>query len=126
MGSYIEINDTLRITKNQGFPADLNLETHLENPYAVEAFTSKTFTFTAKPAIRNYQQPPVRNFLVEDLNGKWIYWGLIHILEITHDYVNKTTSGKYKIIYLNTPEEMQSVHHLIDQNPDTNYFTQNL
>jgi hypothetical protein len=28
MGSFIEINDTLRITKEQGFPEELDLETH--------------------------------------------------------------------------------------------------
>ena len=66
--------------------------------------------------------PPVRVFLVENLNGKWIYWGLINILEVKHDYINKTTSGKYKIIYLNSPTEMKEVHKLIDQNPETSYF----
>jgi hypothetical protein len=67
--------------------------------------------------------PPVRNFLVENRNGKWIYWGLIHIIEAHHDYVNKTTSGKFKIIYINTPEEMKKAHDLIDRNKETNYFT---
>ena len=45
--------------------------------------------------------PPVRNFLVENIDGKWLYWGLIHIIEVKHDYINKTTSGKFKIIYIN-------------------------
>lgn len=51
-----------------------------------------------------------------------MYWGLIHITEIEHDYVNSTTSGKFKIIYINTPEEMKVAFDLIDRNPDTNYF----
>lgn len=63
--------------------------------------------------------PPVRNFLVENIDGKWLYWGLIHIIEVKHDYINKTTSGKFKIIYINKPEEMEMAHNLIDRNKDT-------
>lgn len=122
MGSIIEINDTLQITKEQGFPAELDIKKHLEKPYKHEDFKDKTFKFKDKPKIRVYQAPPVRVFLVENIDGKWIYWGLVHILEITHDYINKTTSGKYKIIYVNTPEEMKQAYHLIDQNPETKYF----
>lgn len=122
MGSSIIQNDTLQITKEQGFPAELDLETHLSSPYRVEDFAEKTFEFKDKSEIRNYQQPPVRNFLVENKGGKWIYWGLVHILEVTHDYQRKITSGKYKIIYINTPEEMKKAFELIDRNPDTNYF----
>ena len=50
------------------------------------------------------------------------YWGLCHIVEIKHDYINQITSGKHKIIYLNYPEEMKIAHKLIDRNPETNYF----
>lgn len=122
MGSLFEINDTLQLTKEQGFPAELNLEKHLINPYSLEVFQNKIFEFKNKPQIRNYQIPPVRNFLVENKNGKWIYWGLVHILEVRHDYVKKTTSGKFKIVYLNTPEEMEKAHELIDRNSETDYF----
>lgn len=122
MGSIIEINDTLQITKEQGFPGELEIEKHLETPLTVESFKDEVFEFSDKPNIRFYQMPPVRVFLVENLNDKWIYWGLVHILEIKHDYINKTTSGKYKIIYINSPEEMKEAHKLIDQNPDTAYF----
>ena len=66
--------------------------------------------------------PPVRNFLVENINGKWVYWGLIYITEIKHDYANATTSGKFKIIYINTPEEMKVAHNIIDRNEATDYF----
>lgn len=122
MGSIIEINDTLQITKLQGFPEELEIEKHLERPLTAESFKDKVFEFNNKSNIRFYHVPPVRVFLVENLNGKWIYWGLVHILEIKHDYISKTTSGKYKIIYLNSPEEMKAVHKLIDQRPDTCYF----
>lgn len=122
MGSIIEINDTLQLTREQGFPAVLDLETHLKTPYKAENFDSKVFEFKNKSNVRIYKAPPVRNFLVENKNGKWVYWGLVHILEITHDYENKTTSGKFKIIYLYTPDEMRKAHDLIDRNKETEFF----
>jgi len=123
MGSQIEINDTLQLTKEHGFPRELILEEHIENQFKTENFSEKIFEFKNKEGIRVFQMPPVRNFLVENINGKWIYWGLCHIVETTCDYKNKTTSGKFKIIYINTPEEMKKAHELIDRNPETNYFT---
>ena len=33
MGSYVEINDTLQITKQQGFPKELDWKKHLKVPY---------------------------------------------------------------------------------------------
>lgn len=122
MGSFIEINDTLQISKEQGFPSHLSLAKHLESPYSLHDLQSTVFSFSNKTGIRLYKMPPVRNFLVENLNGKWVYWGLVHILEVTHDCINKMTSGKYKIIYLYTPEEMKKAHELIDRNRDTSYF----
>lgn len=122
MGAFIELNDTLQLTKEQGFPEILVLEEHLKNPYMAENFKDRVFEFKNKPAVRIYQIPPVRNFLVENRDGKWVYWGQIHMLETTCDYVKKTTSGKFKIIYINTPEEMKKAHKLIDRNPETSYF----
>lgn len=122
MGSLIEINDTLRINKEQGFPEKLNLRQHLSTPYTLADVAEEIFTFTAKPKIRVYQQPPVRNFLVEDVDGKWVYWGKCHILEVHHDYVKNETSGKYKIISLNSPEDMKKTFELIDLVPENNYF----
>lgn len=119
MGSYIEMNDTLQITKEQGFPKELDWREHLKNPYTAEQFKDKIFEFKDKPSIRNYQIPPVRNFLVENIDGKWLYWGLIYILEIKHDYINRTTSGKFKIIHINKPAEMEMAHNLIDRNKET-------
>lgn len=122
MGSYIETNDTLQLTVEQGFPPELVLENHLETPYTAQQFEGTIFSFHNKPSIRLYHAPPVRNFLVENRNGKWIYWGLIHMLEVTHDMVKKTTSGKFKLIYINLPEEMKAAHALIDRNEATSYF----
>lgn len=121
MGSYIEMNDTLQITKEQGFPEELNYKKHIKCPFTAEDFKDKIFEFQDKNNIRNYHMPPVRNFLVENINGKWLYWGLIHMLEVQHDYVHKKTSGKFKIVYINTPEEMKMAHRLIDKNENT-YF----
>lgn len=125
MGSFIEINDTLRITKEQGFPAELDLETHIQNPYSIDDVKDRVFTFTSKPKIRVYKVPPVRNFLVEDVNGKWVYWGLCFILEVNHDYEKEETSGKFKIVRLNTPEEMKEMFKLTHfTNPEEqNYFS---
>ncbi len=122
MGSFIEINDTLQISKEQGFPAELDVTKHLEEAFVADNFSDKIFEFHSKPSIRLYQAPPVRNFLVENINGKWIYWGLVHVLETTHDYDKKETSGKFKIIYIYSPEEMRKAHDLIDRNSNTAYF----
>lgn len=123
MGSQIEINDTLQLTREQGFPKELILEEHIKNQFKTGDFSEKIFEFKNKEGIRVFQIPPVRNFLVENENGKWIYWGLCYVIETICDYKNKTTSGKFKIIYINTPEEMKKAHGLIDRNPETNYFT---
>lgn len=122
MGSFVELNDTLQLTSAQGFPLELNLEKHLESPLKTDTFKDTVFEFHNKPDVRIYKIPPVRNFLVENRDGKWIYWGLVHILEITCDYVNKTTSGKFKIIRINTPNEMKTAFQLIDMRPNMNYF----
>ena len=41
------------------------------------------------------------------------------MLEVKHNYIDKTTSGKFKIIYINKPEEMEMAHNLIDRNKNT-------
>ncbi len=122
MGSFIEVNDTLNISKSQGFPKELDYSKHKSKTFRAEDFKNKIFEFKDKPKIRIYQSPPIRNFLVENIDGKWLYWGLVHIIEITHDNVNQTTSGKFKIIYIYTPEEMKQAHNIIDRNPETNFF----
>lgn len=124
MGSYVELNDTLQITKAQGFPEELSLEKHLTNPYSISDFTDKIFTFKNKPNIRIYHAPPVRVFLVENRDGKWIYWGQIHMIEVTTDLESQHTSGKYKFIKIFSPKEMKSAHDLLDGNEDTRFFTE--
>ncbi len=122
MGSFIEINDTLRITNEQGFPAELDINKHLESPYKFQDFKDKVFEFKSKPKIRVYQVAPVRNFLVQDIGGKWLYWGRCHIIEIRHDYLKQETSGKFKIISINSPEEMKQAFSLMDNRPELDFF----
>jgi hypothetical protein len=122
MGSYFEINDTLQITSDQGFPAELDINKHLQKPYLAKDFQDKVFEFKEKPGLRFYQVPPVRVFLVQNIAGKWLYWGLAHILSTAHDYQKKTTSGEFRIEYVYTLEEMKKAHDLIDRNERTNYF----
>jgi hypothetical protein len=122
MGSFIEINDTLRITKAQGFPAELDLAQHLETPYTLGDVANKVFTFQAKPGIRIYKIPPVRNFLVQEIDGKWVYWGLCLVESVHHDNLRKETSGIFRIIRLNSPQEMKQAFSLVDTRPELNYF----
>lgn len=122
MGSFIEINDTLRINKEQGFPVELEVTRHLEKPYTLQEVAGKIFTFKGKPKIRIYKIPPVRNFLVEEIDGKWVYWGLCHILETTLDYKKEITSGKFEIIHINTPEQMKAAFQMVDRRPELDYF----
>jgi hypothetical protein len=107
MGGLIKFNDTLAITVEQGFPADiLNIEKHQVSPVKLEDVKDKIFEFHSKASARIYQPAPTRVFLVQNIDGKWLSWGKIIIIEQTITWKDEkhTTSGKYKIIYLNNPE----------------------
>lgn len=122
MGTQFIHNDSLQITREQGFPKELAYEEHIKKPLKAEDFEGRVFEFHDKAGLRFYHTPPNRNFLIENRNGKYIYWGLVHILEVRLDYVNKTTSGKFKIIYLNTPDEIKKAYELIDRRLEMNFF----
>ncbi|MFH1188976.1 MAG: hypothetical protein V1652_04000 [bacterium] len=67
---------------------------------------------------------PTRCFLVQNINGKWLYWGKVLIIEQTIQGNSKethTTSGKYKIIEIYDPEyQVQITKH---ESPDgLSYF----
>ena len=113
MGSFIECNDTLQITTEQGFPDDiLNLDIHRSNPITIQQVMGKVFSFYNKPNARIYHTFPTRCFLVHNINGKWLYWGKIMIIEQTiyvDEQGNKTTSGKYKIIAIYPPEYQEQI-----------------
>ena len=125
MGSYIELNDTLRITTEQGFPADeLDLSRHRETPLTANDFSDRVFEFHNKPGARLYHPPPNRNFLVHDIDGKWLYWGKIAMIEQTisgESRETQTTSGKYRIIEIFDPD--YQVEHTKHNSPEgKSYF----
>lgn len=125
MGSFIELNDTLRITTEQGFPEDiLNIRKHSNNPIKIEELKNKIFEFYSKPKARIYHPAPTRCFLVQDIGGKWLYWGKIIILEQTikgDSRENQTTFGKYKITEIYEPEyQKQITRH--ESPPGMSYF----
>lgn len=80
MGSTVRANDTLQITASQGFPVELNIQQHQKSSLHATQFEDRAFSFWDKEEIRNFQQPPVKNFLAENREGKHIYWGLITML----------------------------------------------
>lgn len=124
MGGYIETNDTLQITTEQGFPVDIfNLEKHKKKPIKLKDVKDKIFEFHNKPNARIYQQAPNRNFLVHNISGKWLYWGKIIILEqtIKWDGEKSTTSGKYKIIAIYNPEYQEQITKN-ETDPGESYF----
>ena len=106
MGSLIEFDDTLQIAEEQGFPSDvLDLEKHRNNPISLEDVTDRIFEFSKKGA-RVYH-PSCRCFLVQNIDGKWLYWGHIQMVEQTirgESWKTPTTSGKYRIIKIYDPE----------------------
>ena len=107
MGGKIEMNGALQISAEQGFPDKiLNVERHQKIPISIEDVKDKVFEFHGKSNARIYQVPPSRNFLIQNIDGKWIYWGMILIIEqtIKWDGQDSTTSGKYKIISIFEPE----------------------
>jgi hypothetical protein len=119
MGSMLEINDTLEITTEQGFPERLfSLKRHRKNPISLDTVKDKVFKFKRKVGPRFFHLDPVRVFWIHNINGKWLAWGHIVILEqrITRDpdrphqgAVNVSdpeewlTSGKYKIVQIYDP-----------------------
>jgi|SRR3972149_7837434 len=122
MGSYIEINDTLQITSEQGFPKELDIKKHLKNLIKLIDIKKKVFEFKNKSNIRIYHSPPVRVFFAQNINDIWLYWGLVEILELKLDMVKKTTSGKYRIIKIFSPQEMKNAEDILHNQNDKTYF----
>lgn len=98
MGSSIELNDTLQITSEQGFPVDvLNLDRHRSRPITLSDVGKRLFQFTGKAGPRIFQIDPVRVYLVHNIGGKWLFWGhaLVQNQEIKKvlDATGKWTGG---------------------------------
>lgn len=103
MGSNIEINDTLQLTFEQGFPCELSIKKHQEGDLSGATLAlNKVYTFR-KEDIRIFHPAPTRVFLVQNLEGKWISWGHAVVIEQTINAVDKTTSGKFRILKIYDP-----------------------
>lgn len=80
MGSFIEVNDTLQITPQQGFPSTIfDLQTHQQKPVTLEDVKGLVFNFNGKVGARLFHLDPVRVFLVQNIDGKWLFWGKVFI-----------------------------------------------
>lgn len=124
MGSTVRSNDTLQITAEQGFPVELDIHRHIQSPLIASHFEGLVFAFHNKPSIRNFQQPPVQNFLVENYQGKHIYWGLITMLTVVHDYQENVTSGQYQIHTIYSLHEMKMAARMTGLSSELDYFSQ--
>lgn len=120
MGSVIEFNDSLQLTTEQGFPADLQLARHLKKPFTAEQFSDRVFEFQ-KPNMRLFHPAPTRVFLVHNINGTWLYWGHCHILEQTIHAKTKMTTGKFVITEIYDPVHQRAMTER-ETRPGENYF----
>ncbi len=85
MGSMIEINDTLKLKRGEGFPADIKVG------------GGYSFKLSGR---RLFHLKPVRVFLVEEINGKWNFVGQAMILEQTIDAELDETRGQFVVTNL--------------------------
>jgi hypothetical protein len=122
MGCFYEINDTLLLTKAQGFPSHiLNYKRHLKKPVTLKDVKNQIFHFKGRTAPRAFQLDPVRVFFIERTpDDKWLVWGKVLIESLTIEHKPKSkpdpenpiafipgnweTSGTYKIIEVYDPE----------------------
>jgi hypothetical protein len=134
MGTFIEINDTLQLTTEQGFPVHLlELQKHLANPVKTEDVQHLLFEFRDKAGARFFHYDPCRVYLVHNINGKWLFWG--HIFIQSQSIYKKQdangvwkegdwlTSGTYKITEIYPPDYQR--HFTQHEAPaDRNFFKQ--
>ena len=140
MGSILEINDTLQLTTEQGFPSDLfNLERHRQRPITLDEVGDRVFEFTGKTGPRFFHLAPVRVYWFHKIDGKWLAWGQIVMQEQTihpnpaasesgaNMSINTSnpdswaTSGKYKVLKIYDPQyQEQFTRH--DLPPKLSYF----
>ena len=75
-GRNCEVNDTLAISKKEGFPEYLNYKSFVKNTKEVErGFLGYTGTFL-KEGFRQFPENGTPAFLVQKTDkGKWLYWG---------------------------------------------------
>lgn len=131
MGSFIEINDTLQLTAEQGFPTGVfDRDQHVQNPVRLTDVAGQIFHFLNKPSPRIFHLDPVRVYFAHNINGKWLFWGRI-VME-TQTILKKraadgswggewVTNGSYRVIDVYDPE-YQKIFTTREAPPGSNYF----
>ncbi len=94
MGTPIIINDTLKLTKEQGFP---------EHPEVGKRYHFK------RGKQRLYNRAPTRVHLVEEVDGKWIQRGQALVWRLTIDVEHDETSGEFEIIKLYSEDYSRTI-----------------
>jgi hypothetical protein len=133
VGTMVEINDTLQLTTEQGFPASLLCrKTHVRNPIKLQSVAHMVFTFQDKPSARVFQLAPVRVYFVHNIDGTWLFWGRVFIQRLTIEKKlgadgswkegEWVTSGSYKIIDIYDPDYQETFTRR-EAPPDRNYFS---
>lgn len=138
MGSLLEINDTLQITAEQGFPEKVfNLERHRKNPITLSEVEHMEFEFTGKTRPRFFHLDPVRVYWYHNIDGKWLAWGQIIIHEqgiirnphVAHEGAANVsdpnqwvTIGKYKILKIYDPQYQEEFTRK-ELPPELSYFS---
>jgi hypothetical protein len=133
MGSHIEFNDTLQITREQGFPSHIfDRSSHVRHPVRLDQVAGQIFEFKDKSDARIFHTDPVRVYLVENTGGKWLFWGRVLIesqtIEKKLDAHGKKwdgrswkTRGLYRIVDVYDPH-YQEIFTRREAPPDRNYF----
>ena len=108
MGALIEINNTLKISKDRGFPRGLEWESFKKDPETIaQKFIGREFDFWNRDA-RLYHHDKTRVFLVEEMqDGKWLYWGNAWIMSQTLEA--DSTSGRYRITKIYTDPHFMEI-----------------
>jgi len=127
MGPMVEINDTLQLTAEQGFPADLlDRAAHCRKPITLQDVCKRVFAFQHKPRARIFQLDPVRVYYAHNIEGKWLFWGRVLIQSLSIEKNRRAdgslivkprrgepdadwiTSGTYTVLDLYDPEYQEA------------------
>ncbi len=123
MGSEVEFKDILKLTTEEGFPGSLSLNRHIRNPDSARDLVGLAFNFRKRrkpgeaPAI--YHDEYGKTILVQDVDGKWLFWGHAAVTELTR--TPEYMSGKAEVRQIYHPEFQRMM--TIEESPDgKSYF----
>jgi len=139
VGSILEFNDSLQLTTEQGFPADIfDLAKHRANPVTLDQVQGRVFTFKDKPRPRFFHLDPVRIYWFHNINGLWLAWGQIVVHQQTisrnpnppphqgppnvSDPEQWVTGGEYTILKIYDPDYQEQFTRN-ETPPDLSYFS---